>query len=578
MTKIGIETSERLGKGLMLLPMLLTALLYLSTTTGRGVIDYDEGYYAQAAKGMVESGNWVTPYVNGVRFLEKPPLLYWLTAASFKAFGINEFALRLPTALAVISLIGVVMLIGLRIADKGTAWIAGLSLAFCAGTYIFTRETLHDVWLVFFITLAMYAFVDWYIDPRHSLRRALLFYAAVAGAFMCKSLIGVAFPMGIVVVFFLLSREMPRWRTLYILPGSLLFLVLTVPWHWLAALQNRGFLEFFFWGEQILRFFGKREPPVLWSLPLYTFWGLILAWLFPWIAFMPAAIKASWKSGEQCNRVLLRLVIAWAGVILGFFSISNRLEHYAFPAFPAIALFIACVLSKFRSRWTLNAFRGLAILGLLVLVAGLGAGIWLSLGHGLSASSAGPSNRLDETDFSILTEMPAETVSGLFKPAAATIIALSVGFCAALWLEVRRRRLEAVIALAATMLVVCIAIHWSFNVCEDLISSKRFALAIARDAHAGDRLVVVDDYESANSLTFYEPLPVQVFDGIAYALVPGMKYPDAPKIVLTRDEFQSAWSSTGRVFALVPKEKIKELNPAGTEVLQVLHRVLVKNR
>jgi len=562
----------------MWLPILLAAFLYLFTTTSRGVIDYDEGYYAQAAKGMAESGNWVTPYVNGVRFLEKPPFLYWLTAASFKIFGINEFALRLPTALAVIALVAIVLLIGLRVADSRTAWIAALSIAFCAGTYIFTRETLHDVWLVVFISLAVYAFIDWYMDPRHLLRRALLFYAATAGAFLCKSLIGIAFPLGIVVVFFILSREMPKWRTLHLLPGAILFLILSVPWHWLAAQQNKGFWEFFFWSEQILRFFGKREPPVLWSLPLLTFWGLILVWLFPWIVFVPAAIKQSRTPGEPRDRILLRLVIAWAAVILGFFSISNRLEHYAFPAFPAISLFIGSALSKDHSRWTLNAFRVLAILGLIVLVAGIGAGIWFGWGQGLPAASTGPTNRLDETDFSILAEMPADVVSGLIKPAIITVIALSAGFCAALWLESRKRRLHAVGALAVTMLVICGAIHWSFNVCEDLISSKKFALAIAREAKAGDRLVVVDDYESANSLTFYEPLPVQVYQGIAYALVPGMKYPDAPKVVLTREEFQSAWSSTGRVFVLVPKERIKDLNPSGTEILQVLHRVLVRNR
>jgi len=206
-------------RGMMLLPIVLAAVVYFFSTTHRGVIDYDEGYYAQAAKGMAESGDWVTPYVNGVRFLEKPPLLYWLTAASFKVCGINEFALRLPTALAVIALVWVVMLIARRVADARTAFVAGLCTAFSAGTYLFTRETLHDIWLVLFVALAMYAFIDWYLDPRHPRCAALLFYAATAGAVMCKSLIGVVFPLGIVVVFFLLSRERPGWRTLHVLPG-----------------------------------------------------------------------------------------------------------------------------------------------------------------------------------------------------------------------------------------------------------------------------------------------------------------------------------------------------------------------
>jgi 4-amino-4-deoxy-L-arabinose transferase-like glycosyltransferase len=241
MTRMGTNDGRGLSRKSVLLPLFLTAVLYLFTTTNRGVIDYDEGYYAQAAKEMAMTGNWVTPYVNGVRFLEKPPFLYWITAASFKLFGINEFALRIPTAFAVVFLVWIVMLIARQLADELTAMIAGLSIAFSAGTYLFTRETLHDIWLVLFITLAMYSFVDSYLNPKHSRRSALLFYAAIAGAFMCKSLIGIAFPIGIVIVFFLLMRERPRRRTMYLLPGTLLFLVLTVPWHWLAALQNPGF-------------------------------------------------------------------------------------------------------------------------------------------------------------------------------------------------------------------------------------------------------------------------------------------------------------------------------------------------
>jgi 4-amino-4-deoxy-L-arabinose transferase-like glycosyltransferase len=561
----------------ILLPIFFTAVVYFFSATSRGVIDYDEGYYSQAAKNMVESGDWVTPYVNGVRFLEKPPFLYWVTAASFKVFGINEFALRLPTALAVIALVWIVALTARRLGDDRTALIAGLSTAFSAGTYLFTRETLHDVWLVLFLALAMYAFVEWYLDPQHSRLFALLFYMAVAGAVMCKSLIGIAFPVGVIAIFFLLSRERPAWRTLHILPGSILFLGLTVPWHWFAAARNRGFLDFFFVGEQFLRFFGKREPPVLWSLPVVTFWALVLVWLFPWTAFLPAAFAEIRKSKDRNQRMLIRLSLAWAGVILGFFSISGRLEHYAFPATPALSLFIAGSLSRSESKWVLWAFRGLAILGILAIVAGAGAGVWFLAGHGSRFTSAGITNRLSETDFSILAEMPASVLSNLLKPAAVTIVSLAIGFGAGLWFETRRRRMHAVICLAAAMMAVFGAAHWSLHICEDLISSKKFATAIATEARPGDRLVVMGDYEEANSLDFYEPLRVEICDGMAYALIPGMRYPDAPKLVVTRQEFESAWASAGRIFALVPKSKANELNPRGTEVINVLHRVLIRN-
>jgi hypothetical protein len=137
--------------------------------------------------------------------------------------------------------------------------------------------------------------------------------------------------------------------------------------------------------------------------------------------------------------------------------------------------------------------------------------------------------------------------------------------------------MQAVMSLAAVMMVVCGMIHWSLIICEDLISSKKFALAVAREARPGDHLVVVGDYESANSLNFYEPLRVEVVDGVAYALLPGMKYPDAPRVVLTQREFEAAWHSGSRVFALAPKARLGQLKPGGAEMLEVLDRVLVRN-
>ncbi len=562
----------------LLLPVFLAALVYLGTTSGRGVIDYDEGYYAEAARHMALSGDWVTPYANGVRFLEKPPLLYWITAVSFKIFGVNEFALRLPTALAVVALVWIVALTARRAADGQAALTAGLSTAFCAGTFLFTRETLHDIWLVLFIAVAMYAFLEWYFDPKRPLRPALLFYGALAGASLCKSLIGVFFPVFIIALFFLISRERPRCATLHLLPGSLLFLALTVPWHWLAAAENPGFLRFFFVGEQFLRFFGRREPPVVWSVPLAAFWLLVPVWFFPWIVFLPEALVRIRQPDAGNRRTLLKLALLWAGVVLGFFSISHRLEHYAFPALPALSLMVAVSPAQNgEGKSSLWAFRALAVLGLLALAAGVGGAIWIAAGGGPPPAADGPADRLADTDFSILADMPSALLKNLLKPAAVTAVAMAIGFAAALRLVTRRRRAAAVLSLAAVMVVVCGMIHWSLVICEDLISSKKLGEAVGQEARLGDRLVVLGDYESANSLNFYQPLRVEVCDGTAYALIPGLMYRDAPKVILSRREFQTAWQSTDRVFALVPKTRRGELRPAGVEITGVLHRVLVRN-
>lgn len=563
---------------LLLLPVFFAALVYLFCTSSRAVIDYDEGYYAQAARHMALSGDWITPYANGVRFLEKPPLLYWITALSFKIFGVSEFALRLPTALAVVALVWIVTRTARRAADAQAALTAGLSMAFAAGTFLFTRETLHDIWLVFFIAAAMCAFLEWYLDPRRPLRPALIFYAALAGACLCKGLIGIVFPIAVIALFFLISRERPRCATLHLLPGAFLFLALTVPWHWLAAARNPGFLRFFFVGEQLLRFVGRREPPVVWSLSLTAFWLLVLVWFFPWSVFLPGAFARIRKPGAPNRRVLLKLALLWAAVVLGFFSVSDRLEHYAFPALPALSLMIGVSLARNgEDKSALWGFRALAALGILALAAAIGGGFWINAGRGFQSGAEGLADRLSDTDFSILADMPPSLMSSLLLPAAVTAVAMAVGFAAALRFEARRRRVAAVLSLAVVMAVVCGMTHWSLIICEDLISSKKFAEAVAQEARPGDRLVVMGDYESANSLNFYQPLRVEVCDGTAYALIPGLKYPDAPKIILSMEEFQTVWQSADRVFVLVPKSRRGEVRPAGVEIMNVLHRVLVRN-
>jgi len=562
-----------------LLPVVFAAILYLSTTCGRAVIDQDDGYNAQVAARMAESGDWITPYANGVRWLERPPFTFWVTAVSIKLFGDTEFALRLPPALGVIALVWVVTLIARRAGENLAAVIAGLCTATCAGTFLFTRETVHDIWLVLFLTMAMYAFLEWYLDPRHSMRKVLIFSASMAGAVLCKSLIGIAFPIGIIMVFYLLKRERPDWRRFHVLPGACLFLALTVPWHWLAAVRNPGFLRSFFVEEQFLRFLGMRDLPVVWSVPLPLFWALIPVWFFPWTAFLPAAFVACRRPADAVQRSLMLLALSWMAVILIFFSVSARLEHYVFPALPAMSILVGIALSRpEESRPVRWGFRGLAALGALALAAGIAAGIWFAAaGNGLASAPAKTTGTASDSDFSILAEMPAVIQRSLLKPAAVTALAMVCGFWVALWLEGRRRRLAAGLILAMAMTVVCGMAHWSLILCEDMISSKKFALEVAHEARPGDRLIVVGDYESANSLNFYQPLPVEVAGGVAYFLIPGMKYPDAPRVVMTPEEFAAVWISPARVFALVPLARLGELNPGGVMLLRVLDRALVRN-
>jgi hypothetical protein len=276
--------------------------------------------------------------------------------------------------------------------------------------------------------------------------------------------------------------------------------------------------------------------------------------------------------------VLVRMALIWILVVLGFFSLSARLEHYAFPAIPALAILMAVAMKRtLQTRALLWGFRALAILGVCALLAGITAFAWILAGSGREITPYSAPDRIAETDFSIMAEMPQAMVADLMKPAAVTVLGMAVGFGAALWFEKRRKRMHALLSVAAVMMVVCAMTQWSMRICEDLISSKRFGTAIAREAHSGDRVVVVGDYESANSLNFYEPLPVEVAGGRAYALIPGMKFPDSPRVVLSPEEFREAWDSSGRVFALARESEIDSWGLKGRVLARALDRVLVLN-
>ena len=194
------------------LPLLVTAAVYLYTAGGRAILDGDEARYVHVARQMAERGDWVTPYANGLRYFNKPPLLYWLEGASFQLFGMTEFAARLPVVLGLLGTTWLVQRLATLAAGGFAGFAAGLSFAFCIGTFLFTREVMHDVLVVFFLTLAMYCLVLWYRDRGEGAWPVIGFGASLAGAVLSKGLIGIAFPVGIALIVYVLSKPRPALR------------------------------------------------------------------------------------------------------------------------------------------------------------------------------------------------------------------------------------------------------------------------------------------------------------------------------------------------------------------------------
>jgi 4-amino-4-deoxy-L-arabinose transferase-like glycosyltransferase len=316
---------------------MLTALwlaLFVASLFSPPVLDDADGTHANAARQMLLSGDWVTLRVNNVRYLEKAPLPYWITAVSFRLFGFNTFAAHLPEALSVLLL----MLLGFRWAreayGEGAALYTGFGVLTSAGVFLFTRVFIPDVLLSLLLAAALYCFLRALepsaktvilseaqsakskdpeeVDPSTTARALLpanlypyAMWAALALAVLTKGLVAIVFLIGTAILFLALTGETRNWRRLKPISGVLVFLAIAAPWHILAGLRNtggmngHGFFWFYFINEHVLRFLGRRIPRDYNKLPGYLYWSLHLVWLFPWALFLPTAFVTGWRLWRQ---------------------------------------------------------------------------------------------------------------------------------------------------------------------------------------------------------------------------------------------------------------------------------------
>jgi 4-amino-4-deoxy-L-arabinose transferase-like glycosyltransferase len=541
-------------------------VLYVAADLPRHALDDVDGLYTVVARGMVVRHDWVTPYADGVRFLDKPPLLYWVMGGAYLVFGSSGFAGRLPLIAAVLGTAALLASAAARAGKRAAGAQGALCFGLCVGTFLFTRTTQPDTLLVFFEALAFWAFAEWNREPRTA--PALLFYAALAGGMLSKGLIGVVLPLGGVVLFLLWVRGLRSLLRLEPWRGPLLFLVLVVPWFVAAALRNPGFLYHFFVEEHLLRFFGAREPHDYTSVSLPLFWGLILVWLLPWTPLLPAVVGLVRREPGE----LVKLNAAWALFGLGFFSLSSRIEHYAFVLLPPLGLLLGVVLDRFVDHG--EARRGVVASGALLLGLGLG----LVAASFVPLPAAGRPMGTHSTDFGPLFYLPQEIVARLRVLALAAGLGLALGGTAVLVAVRRGRRALATLLLAAVATLLCGLEARALLLCEPSNSSHVFGEALAQIARPGDRVFLMGDFELGNSLLADVDMPLLVFDGKASVLEWGLRFPDAPPREVTRQEFLASFGGRTRVFLLAPAEAAGGLRlPRSYEVLRSAGRVLLSN-
>ncbi|HEU5336152.1 MAG TPA: glycosyltransferase family 39 protein [Terriglobales bacterium] len=581
-------------RALILLAMVF-ALVYLGSAFSPPLLDDADSTHAEAAREMLERGDYVTLHVNGIRYLEKAPLPYWLVAGSYRLFGINEFAARLPIALSVLLLAWLGVVWGGRAFGERAGIYAGLFALTCAGVYLFTRIFIPDVLLSLLIAASFY-FLLTGLEFSSQAWRWYAGYACIALAVLAKGLVALVFVGMPAVIYLAVTGEWRRWREFRLLSGLALLLAIAAPWHILAGVRNRGFFWFYFVNEHFLRFLGERYPKDYNKLPAALYWSLHLVWLFPWSLYLPALVRNAVrdiKHPEEAGRRFAsrtRLLLwIWAGLVLVFFAISTNQEYYTFPAYLPLLLLLADAISreereKTGRRWLIGSSAAIALVSLIAGGALL-TGLWYSR-HLPFAPDIGTvlarHNMADDTlSMSHALDLSAESFAALRLPALLAVLALIAAPLLSLALRLRRRSYQATWVLAAGMALLLVAAHIAFARFGPYLSSKALAQKIAVQEKPGDEVMIYGDQAFGSSLLFYLRQPIELVNGRTTSMWFGSTFPDAPKIFLKDSDLLRNWSGSRRIFLFVPayeKKRVDQLLPRKYVVAEVSGKFVYSNR
>ncbi len=576
--KPGEPGSSEIGnaprRGLWAAVILIYLLVYVPGLFRPALLDDADATHAEAAREMVVSRDYVTLHVNGIRYLEKAPLPYWLAGLSDRVFGVSAFATRLPGVLAILLSIALASAWARRAFGRIAGIYAGLFVTACVGFYLFTRIFIPEVLLGLLIGASLYFFLTALEADRDGTWRWYASYASVALAVLAKGLIGLVFVGASAAGYLFLSGEWRRWKEFRLARGLGIFLLIAAPWHILAGIENKGFFWFYFVNEHFLRFLGKRYPMDYNKLPAGVYWTSQLVWLFPWSLYLPLVLRHTrrdlWparkasvpRSLDFAGRTRL-LCWVWGGVVLVFFSLSTNQEYYTFPAYLPVLILLAGTLSaeeaqRPQSQWLLVPNIAYAAIGL---VAGgaLMAGLWASrnrpfvgdIGTVLAERNVGNYTLSMSHFFDITTD----SFAALRLPAILAALALVAGSLIALWLRVRGRNAASTWAVACATGLFFVAAQLALIRFEPFLSSQQLAQVIARQAGPTDKVMICGDQAYGSSLLFYLKRRIYLVNGRTTSMWFGSRFPDAPAIFLGDADLARLWNGHDRLFLFVPPDQ-----------------------
>ncbi len=548
----------------------LWAVIYMAGLSHPALLDDADTVHAEAAKEMLQRHDWVTLYVNGIRYLEKAPLMYWGVAASYTLFGMSEWSTRLPLMLGVLAMILSTYGLGRWALGSEGGFDSGVVLATALGPFLFTRFLIPDAAVGLWLTLTFWLFLVTLEQPKPARWTCWGLAAVCALNVLTKGLIGLVFPAGAIGLYLLLTGNLRHLLKLRLFSSTLVFLAVAAPWHVLAALRNpaqgqvRGFLWFYFVNEHILRFLNRRVPRDYDTVPLLLFWALLGLWLLPWTAFLPQSLREIPRHWREIRAQMSRrqraylLFFLWTLVIVGFFSLSTRQEYYTIPAIPGMALLVGGWLQRERSSVPDSRDRRSGRISSGVLLA---IGVMIALvGFVLLWFSKVPAPGMDLSDllrknpqdyalsFGHFLDLTPQAMGAFRVPLFGFSLAFLLGTFANWALRRRGRAGAGNAALAVMMVVVLACVRIAFGIFSPILSSKDLAMAIREQYRAGDQIVVTGLYENASTLNFYSGIPLHSLHAPGGNMWYGTQFPGAPQVWETPASFVQMWTGPQRVF------------------------------
>ena len=351
-------------------------LLWFVNLDSRRLVHPDEGRYAEIAREMAVSGDWITPRLNDLKYFEKPPFQYWATAAAYRAFGVHEWTARLWPALAGFAGVLAIGYAGYAIGGSALGGFSALALAGTLWHAGLAQVLSLDSGLSFFLALGFSGLViAQRAEASTGERRAWMWVAwtAMAGATLSKGLIGIALPGGALVAYTAITRDFALWRRLHLLSGLALYLALTAPWFVAVSRANDEFLRFFFIQEHFRRFLTtEHQRTGAW----HYFIPLFIAGILPWLTVLAWGARRAWRDGaaNALGFSWQRFALVWAAFVFVFFSASgSKLPSYILPMYPPLALVVGWLLIRLDTQTIFRLVLPLVIAGGLLLAGLLAA-------------------------------------------------------------------------------------------------------------------------------------------------------------------------------------------------------------